>query len=172
MPINNCNRGSYGVYAELSYWLRDYLKVIIGAQANRYETIKELDYVPRYGLVWQITPELNCKIMYSKAFRAPSLNEIGLDYFAMQGNPNLTSEHVTTLDAGVNYYGRKIQAGLNWFHSRISGNIYQDRSGATPTYMNGPKIIHQGIEAEAKYSLTDTLFLEGSTLYQDNKQHD
>jgi outer membrane receptor protein involved in Fe transport len=89
----------------------------------------------------------------------------------MQGNPDCKSEKVNTIDIGVNYFGEQIQGGVNYFVSKQTNIIFQDRSGKfpLPTYDNISEIRVQGVELEGKYHINKEFFLIGSTLYQTNK---
>ncbi|MDZ7262229.1 MAG: TonB-dependent receptor, partial [candidate division KSB1 bacterium] len=170
LPINDASRSSFGFYTQMDYRLQPSLKVIAGFQANKVEKI-DLDVVPRAGLIWYPFSRVNMKALYSQAFRAPSINEIGLKHPAMQGNPNVKSEKVNTIDIGINYQGEQLQGGVNYFFSQQTDIIFQDRSGKfpIPTYNNIGEVTLQGLEFEGKCYLTKSLFLTASLLYQTNK---
>lgn len=166
--ITDGNRYSFGAYAQLDYRLIEKLKLIGGLQANKVEKI-DLNVVPRLGVIWYPFERINVKALYSQAFRAPSINELSISFSQMRGNPNLKPELVSTLDLGVNYHVEQLHAGLNFFHSKMTDIIYQDRSGAFPTYMNGDEVTFQGVEFEGKYYFNRNLLLTGSVLYQENE---
>ena len=170
MAISDEHRTSFGLYTQMDYRLHQNLKAIGGFQANKVENL-DLDVVPRAGLIWSPFSKINIKTLYSQAFRAPSINEFGLNHPAMQGNPQVKSEKVSTIDLGVNFQGEQLQGGINYFYSKLTDIIYQDRSGKyeLPTYDNIGEVEFQGIEVEAKYYLNQAFFLTGSILYQTNK---
>jgi outer membrane receptor protein involved in Fe transport len=170
MPINDDSRTRFGFYTQADYWLQQDIKLIGGLQANKVEGI-DLCVVPRVGFILYPISHINVKVLYSQAFRAPSINELGLDHPAMQGNPDCKSEKVNTIDIGVNYFGEQIQGGVNYFVSKQTNIIFQDRSGKfpLPTYDNISEIRVQGVELEGKYHINKEFFLIGSTLYQTNK---
>ena len=165
--VNDAHRWSFGVYSQMDYKLLKSLKVIGGVQANKVENI-DLDIVPRGGIIWHPVERLDVKALYSQAFRAPSINELGLKHDAMAGNPNLVPEKVNTMDIGMNYQGDKIHLGINFFDSKMTDIIIQDRSGKfpVPTYDNIGEVSIQGVELEGKYYLSRKWFLMGSMLYQ------
>jgi len=173
IPITDDNRSSFGFYTQMDYRLQQNLKLIGGFQANKVENI-DLDIVPRAGIIWYPVAGINVKALYSQAFRAPSINEFALNHPAMQGNPNLIPEKVSTIDLGVNYQGELIQIGVNYFFSKQTDIIFQDRSPAfsLPTYNNIGEVELQGVEFEGKYYINRNLFLTGSMLYQTNKDKD
>jgi len=172
VTINDSSQTSYGVYTQADYSLLENLKLIGGAQANKVENI-DLDVVSRAGVIWHLVPSINFKVLYSEAFRAPSINEIGLNHPAMQGNPNLKPEKVETIDIGLNYSGDQVQCGVNYFFSKQSDVIFQDRVNyAVPTYDNIGEFEIQGFEFEGKYYVNKNLLLIGSALYQTNEDED
>ncbi|MFH1724742.1 MAG: TonB-dependent receptor [Elusimicrobiota bacterium] len=168
--INDSHRTSGRFYAQADYWPHPKIKLLAGLQANKVEHI-DLNVVPRAGVILRPASRINIKALYSQAFRAPSINETGLDHPAMKGNPGLECEKVSTIDIGVNYLGERIQGGVNYFFSKQSGVIFQDRSGkyALPTYDNMDEIEHQGFELEGKSYIRRRFFLTGSALYQKSR---
>ncbi|MBN1781436.1 TonB-dependent receptor [bacterium] len=168
--VSEGNRSSFGIYAQMDYHLLKNIKLIAGFQANKVENI-DLDIVPRGGMIWQPTGRLNVKALYSQAFRAPSINEIGLDFPEMKGNPNLVPEKVHSFDLGMNYQGEQYQLGINYFNSKQTDIVIQNRSGKfpVPTYDNGNEITFSGVEFEGKYYISRSLFITGSLLYQTNE---
>jgi outer membrane receptor for ferrienterochelin and colicins len=166
--ITDGKRYSMGAYAQLDYRLIEKIKLIGGLQANKVEKI-DLNVVPRLGVIWFPIESINVKALYSQAFRAPSINELSINFSQMRGNPDLTPEQVSTIDLGANYHVEKLHAGLNFFYSKMTDLIYQDRSGAFPTYMNGIEVTFQGVEFEGKYYFNRNLLLIGSVLYQENE---
>ncbi len=166
--ITDDYRSSYAGYLQIDYALISWMKIIAGLQANKVEGL-DFDFNPRAGLILYPIENINIKLLYSQAFRAPSINELGINYFAMQGNPNLKPEKVNTFDMGINYAGEKIYASLSGFNSKMTNIIYQDRSDTVPTYNNIGEATIQGVEFETKYYFNKNLFLMASMLYQTSK---
>lgn len=171
VTYTDANRYSLGAYAQVNYRILQSLNVITGLQANKVEEI-DLDVVPRAGLIWNPVTRINVKALYSQAFRAPSINELSINFPEMQGNPDLTPEKVNTLDLGVNYQGEQIQAGVNFFHTQQEDVIFQNRDltvVSAPMYWNGVEVEFTGVEFEGKYYINRNVFLTGSMLYQTNE---
>ncbi|MBN2028913.1 TonB-dependent receptor [bacterium] len=171
VTYTDASRYSIGAYAQLNYQILQSLNVITGVQANKVEGI-DLDIVPRTGLIWNPASRINFKALYSQAFRAPSINELSINFPQMMGNPNLIPEKVSTLDLGMNYQGEQIQVGVNFFHSQQKDVIFQNRDMTVvpaPMYWNGVEVKFMGIELEGKYYVNRNLFLSGSMLYQTNE---
>ena len=166
--VSDDHRSGFGFYSQLDYQLLEQLKVIGGLQANKVENI-DLDLVPRAGLIWYPAPRINVKALYSQAFRAPSINETGLQHPSLSGNPNLTPEKVATTDIGVSYLGASAQVGVNYFHSRQTDIIIPVMDGERGQYGNAGELTFHGVEFEAKYYVDKRLFFTGSMLYQSNE---
>jgi outer membrane receptor protein involved in Fe transport len=160
-------RSSFAGYTQLDYAIANWMKVIAGIQANKVEGL-DFDFNPRAGFIFYPIRNTNIKILYSQAFRAPSINELSINYFAMMGNPNLKPEKVNTFDVGLNYMGENVYAGLSGYYSKMTNIIYQDRSGKypVPTYDNIGEVTIKGVEFETKYYFNKNLFLIASILYQ------
>jgi outer membrane receptor for ferrienterochelin and colicins len=169
--VTDASRFSMGTYAQMDYKLIEKMKLIGGFQANKVEDI-DLNIVPRAGVIWYPFERINVKALYSQAFRAPSINELTIKFSQMRGNPDLVPEKVSTIDFGVNYHEEQIQAGVNFFYSKQTDIIFQDRSGAFPMYNNGTEVTFQGIEFEGKYYINKNVFLTSSILYQTNEDKD
>jgi outer membrane receptor protein involved in Fe transport len=172
--VSDGNRFSVGVYSQADYRLLKTVKLIGGMQANKVENI-DLNIVPRGGVIWYPIERVNLKALYGQAFRAPSINELGLNFPEMKGNPDLVPEKVTTIDIGVNYQGEQIQLGANFFNSKQTEIIFQDRSGTVftaPTYNNGVEITFRGVELEGKYYINRNFLLIGSMLYQTSEDEE
>ncbi len=166
--VSDDSRSVYGLYTQMDYWLRQDMKLIGGLQANKVQNI-DLDIVPRVGIIFYPSSHVNIKTLYSQAFRAPSINEMGINHPAIIGNPDINSEKVNTIDVGVNYYREQFQCGVNYFFSKQTEVIFQDRTNPLIVYGNIGEIEHQGVVLEGKYYATRSLFLTGSALYQTNK---
>lgn len=156
---------SLASYAQIDYRLFESLKLIGGMQANKVENIK-LNVVPRAGLIWYPVSRFNVKALYSEAFRAPSINEVNMNFVGfLLGNPDLEPEKVATIDLSLSYQGEQTQLAVNLFQSKMS-NIVQIYYS---TYENRGNVTYQGAEFEGKYYLNRSLYICGSVLYQTNE---
>jgi outer membrane receptor for ferrienterochelin and colicins len=167
-------RSAIRFYTQASYEPLKSLKFIGGVQVNKVKNLA-WNMSPRAGIIWYPLPVINVKALYSQAFRAPSINEIGLRAPApLQGNPNLRHEQVRTIDIGVSYLGEKVQGGIGCFDSRQSDIVVsQFTPGVIPGFhSNLGKLEIRGVEADVKYYPLREVFLTGSGLYQTNKDQD
>ena len=170
--VSDMSRSSYALYSQLDFWAADNLKLIGGFQANKVRDYN-LNIVPRAGFIWYPVERINIKGLYGQAFRAASVNELSLQYQGFYGNPDVKPEKVSTIDLGVNYMGKKLQGGVNYFRNKqsniITPGLNQD---SVYMYLNRGAITFQGVEAELRYYITKQLFFTGGAMYQENKDAD
>ena len=75
-----------------------------------------------------------------------------------------------TIDIGVNYNKDNLQLGLNYFYSKHTDVIGQDRTDPiVAIWKNLDEIDHWGGEFEGKWYFNKELLLLGSALYQENE---
>lgn len=90
---------------------------------------------PRLGLVWSFPKGFYSKLLYGKAFKAPSLHE--LYYFrknAFYGNPELEPEKIHTGEILIGYnLPGKVYMSINYYYSYASDIVsYLKHSADTP----------------------------------------
>ncbi len=82
---------------------------------------------PRVGLVWDINNQLTSKLMYGKAFRAPSFAEqFTQNNPVVAGNSHLKPETINTFEWALNYRPLSIlSASVNVYYYQINNLIAQ-----------------------------------------------
>jgi outer membrane receptor protein involved in Fe transport len=156
------------VYAQLDHQLSRTLRLIGGVQTNKIGSIP-FNTVPRGGAVWTPSSAISVKALYGQAFRAPSLDENLLNNPGLGGNPNLKPEKIGTFDLGVFFEGKRVQGGIDVFHSTITDNIVNLPGPTRAVYFNFGQVTFNGAEAEGKYYFRRDFFMQGSVLYQVNQ---
>lgn len=127
---------------------------------------------PRLALVWETRYDLTTKLMYGRAFRAPTFGE---QYFMnnplTRGNKNLKPETIDTYELAFDYQPTSRLLGiLSLFHYDINDQIaYVDSGGGTKTAQNVNDVEGQGFEFEAVWQAVDNLHLKSSFSYQRSK---
>jgi iron complex outermembrane receptor protein len=125
---------------------------------------------PRLALVWDATFDLTAKLLYGKAFRAPSfLEQYGINP-ATNGNPNLKPETINTLEEAFSWQARQdTLINLNFFHYQAD-NLIQNVANPAPTpgstYQNTGKQHGNGMELEGVWDASRTVRLTGNYSYQ------
>ena len=126
---------------------------------------------PRLALVWDARLDLTAKLMYGRAFRAPSFSEeYSINNPVFVGNPNLRPETISTLEAAFSWQARSdTQVNLNLFRYAMKDII---RTVANPapapgaTYLNTTGQNGKGMELELVWDAGRNLRLSGSYAYQ------
>lgn len=132
---------------------------------------------PRVALVWNATRALAAKLLYGRAFRAPTFGEQHLQNNpATLGNPDLDAETIDTYELAFDYRPTgALRLALNLFEYRIEGLIDYVRDPAPATSLTAQNARDQrgrGLEAEAEWLATDALRLRANLSYQRSTDED
>jgi len=119
---------------------------------------------PRLALVWQTSYALTTKLLYGRAFRAPSFQELyAVNNPANLGNSSLDPETIDTLELGLDWdAGRGLRAAVNAFYYRMDDIIRfaTDPAPATSaTAQNTGRQTGYGLEAELAWQAARRLRL-------------
>lgn len=127
---------------------------------------------PRAALVWQTTYALTTKLMYGRAFRAPSFSELyNINNPLALGNKRLKPETIDTYELAFNYaHSHWFDAGLNLFHYRMTDVIRF--SSTTGIAENSGVIVGRGFELEARVSPIDSVSVTANYAYQWSEDDD
>jgi outer membrane receptor protein involved in Fe transport len=152
----------YGVFADTE--IRPHAKLILGLGARLdYYDIPEnvwrapsFQVSPRASVIVQALPQLTVRANYGRAFRAPTLMELGINqqmYAAtLIGNPFLRAEKVDTVELALDAWPYKdwLRLTLTGFYNKAANLINQEHlDGATSQFMNIGDAHAAGFEAEA-----------------------
>ncbi|BAW80312.1 TonB-dependent receptor plug [Candidatus Nitrosoglobus terrae] len=128
---------------------------------------------PRVALVWLTRYNLTTKLLYGRAFRAPSFAELyGINNPAILGNPHLQPETVNTVELAFNYRPvEKLSVDLSLFHY-----IWNSMIQFVPDSSNLNSIINiarnvggqtgSGFELGAEWKIRSNLRLLGNYSFQ------
>ena len=126
---------------------------------------------PRVAVVWETAYNLTSKLMYGRAFRAPSFVEsYTVNNPTALGNPNLKPETINTTELAFAWQARPdLKAGLNLFRYRMK-DVIRFAANADPatgnTAQNAGNQRGKGLELEFTWSATTNLRLQGNYAYQ------
>ena len=126
---------------------------------------------PRAALVWQAAYNLTSKLLYGRAFRAPSFAELyNINNPVALGNPKLKPETIDTLELAFDYQVTdKLRTGLNLFHYRMHDIIRfipDPAPASTSTAQNSGDQNGYGLEWEINWSISRTLKLNANYALQ------
>ncbi len=128
---------------------------------------------PRLALVWEARYDLTTKLLYGRAFRPPSFQELyAQNNPANKGNPNLDPETIQTLELVFDYQPvTSFRTILNLFVYEAKDLIEQvpDAVGSGKTAQNTQDQEGYGFELEMDWEITDTLLLKANCALQDSK---
>lgn len=122
---------------------------------------------PRFALAWDINEQLTTKILYGKAFRAPSFTELGSQNNpVLQGNPNLKPEIINTVEWAFDYRPfSSLRTGLNLYYYHID-NLITTPFEQFRMYENFSDQDGYGTELELNWKLSDQWSLGGNYAWQ------
>jgi outer membrane cobalamin receptor len=151
-PVDPVTRNTVAGYAQAKLELLSQVELTAGVRFDWYDDFGE-SINPRAALVYE-TPFASClKVMYGRAFRAPSFLELydrpmpmGL---SAGGDPKLEPETVETLEvAYIQEIVDVAQASVTFFHSGID-NIIEEPMSRLPYRNLGTLSLH-GVELELR----------------------
>ena len=124
---------------------------------------------PRAALVWNTSYNLTSKLLFGRAFRAPSFAEqFNINNPIAVGNEDLDPEVINTYELAFDYvYSNELRTGLNLFYYEM-----QDIIRFTPVAMNTGDQTGHGFEFEFEWNATDKLTLLGNYAYQESEDED
>lgn len=126
---------------------------------------------PRAAIIWQTAFDLTTKLLYGRAFRAPSFAELyNINNPVALGNANLEPETIDTIELAFDYQiSGKARSGLNLFHYKmrdIIRPINDPAPATTVTAQNSGSQSGYGLEWEVSWNITDTVRLIGNYALQ------
>lgn len=126
---------------------------------------------PRAALVWNTSQKLTSKLLYGRAFRAPSFAELfSINNPVALGNPDLEPETINTYEVAFDYSATyDLRTGLNVFYYQIDDLIRflpgPSGTGSRAAQNSGEQTGY-GFELEAEWHLLESLSLAGHYAFQ------
>jgi outer membrane cobalamin receptor len=158
------------LFAQDDWAISDVISIITGIRYDDYEEFGDV-VSPRAGMIWQVSQQSTCKLLYGHAFRAPSYVErFTINNPAYIGNPELKPETIDTIEGSV--------AG-KWFRMEWDTGIYYSKYNdiivlgekPSPTepaqYINRDNATAKGIELSLARQLTKSVKASANYVYQD-----
>ncbi len=146
--------------------LGDKVNLIAGVRYSFNEHYGNI-FTPRGGFVFKITKNINSKILYGNAFRAPNLFEKYWAFGTTFGSEDLTPEGINTFEFAVDYTKNNFSSKVNYFYNISSDLIGRElQADNTTKYVNlSGKSTTQGFETEIRYRNNNLdAFLKGAYL--------
>ncbi|MCX8996619.1 TonB-dependent hemoglobin/transferrin/lactoferrin family receptor [Rhizobiaceae bacterium BDR2-2] len=141
-------------------------------------------FSPKLLASYDVTPELQVFAQWSTAYRAPTVNELYLNFsnissgYAVLGNSDLKPETSNGFEIGAKYEGDDLTAGLNLFHNRYRNYILNESTttdlftspwtggqGTLFQYRNVARVEISGVEAKIRKEFANGFFTHASLAY-------
>lgn len=148
-------------------------------------------FSPKILATYDLTPELQLFAQYSTAYRAPSINELYLNFsntaygYAVTGNSDLDPETSQGFEVGAKYASDDLTGSVNLFHNKYKNfieqytttsslytNPFTGGAGTLYTYRNRANVEISGIEAKVRKDLANGFFTHASVAYTYGKDTD
>ncbi len=169
------DRKNYYAFVQDEWQFAQNWQLVSGLRYDYYADFGET-VNPRAALVWATTDNLTTKLLYGRAFRAPSLNEqYAANNPVLVGNDDLDPETIDTLELALAYQATsRLYYGINVFYYEIDDLINAEPiAGPVATqYQNSGKRKGHGGELEMTYQLLDNLNLAANYAYQTAEDQD
>jgi len=124
---------------------------------------------PLLGVVWQTNPNLVTKLLYGKAFRAPSLEELYTSTGTAVGNAKLKPETIHTTELAWEYRPKKtLEVNFNMFYYQIENVILLKPSSiiGKSQFQNTGKNKGYGFALDGSWQLHPQWKLTGNYAFQ------
>lgn len=162
------DRSIFYAFAQDEWTLAADWKLTGGVRYDHYSDFGDTTN-PRLALVWNTRHDLTTKLLYGRAFRAPSFSELyNINNPVAQGNEDLKPETINTYELAFNYeYSTELQMGLNIFHYRMN-DVIRFLPSDTGSFQatNSDAIEGHGLELEARYYPSDDIRIIGNYAFQ------
>ncbi len=169
--IGRADRTFKAFYLENLVDVTEKLRLTLGGRYDHYSDFGG-SFNPRASIIWEFADNYDFKLLYARAFRAPSFYELyNILPFAM-GNPSLDPEVIDSYEAALNARVTKNLAfQFTIFHNEIKDNIVEVHETSMIQFDNTDKISINGFEIEGRYNLGRGSYLQCNYTYQHSYDH-
>lgn len=165
------DRKNYYAFGQDEWQIANSLQLTTGL---RYDYFSDFGSTvnPRLALIWANTSDITTKLLYGRAFRAPSISELFVTSNPIQlGNPRLKPELIDTYELALSHKASEyLLYSINVYHYQINDYIVLIPTGLGSNQMqNSGKRHGQGLGLEMDYSPLDNLRIVANYSYQISK---
>jgi outer membrane receptor for ferrienterochelin and colicins len=148
------------IYAQDVHYFTDNLSLTLGGRLD-FDSEVDQSINPRIGLVWEPSNKSSVKLLYGKAYRAPTANEQYKIMGADMGNAALKHEEINTAELVFAHQFEKFYAQTSLFYNVLDNLVVRQKTEEDPniiSYFNTGQNISYGVEFESKYKITNNLY--------------
>jgi len=160
-------RTSYHLFAQDEWQFSDNWQLVTGVRYDDYSDFGDT-VNPRAALIWATTDSITTKLLYGRAFRAPSIAELFVTSNpVVLGNPELGPETIDTYELAISQQvNREWLYSVNLFYYTIDDYIDFVPSAGGNIAQNIGERTGKGGEFELQYDPTTDLRLLANYAYQ------
>lgn len=167
------DRTNYHIFAQDEWLLAKNWQLTTGIRYDHYSDFGDTTN-PRLALVWATTDAITTKLLYGRAFRAPSIAELFVTSNPVSlGDANLDPETIDTFEFA---WSHQVSSALNYtantYYYKIEDLITLVQKGSNKQWQNTSKRTGHGAEIEINYQATENLRLLTNYAYQKSKDED
>jgi len=162
LTYDNPTRENSALFVQDRLQLRRDLRWDIGLRFDSYSQVGDA-FSPRSSLVWSAAANTDLKLMYARAFRAPSIGELfNSPYNQDVGNPALNPETIDTVEFAWSQRISNAESTITLYHSEVADGIdplnLRRVTGSNYEYpMNRSELNYAGVEWELLWQTTESL---------------
>jgi outer membrane receptor protein involved in Fe transport len=149
-------RTIFGAYFQDSWAPASRVSVTGGLRFDHLSDIAKAEVDPRLSLVVRLPRHFSVKLLYGRAFRAPSFRELYFNLPNLQGNPELKPVTAQTLEAALSFSSSGFDVSATPFLTLLRDPIITEGRFSFTSYqrlVNGPDVNIRGLEFELKRRL-------------------
>jgi iron complex outermembrane receptor protein len=168
--LSDTHRSIWSLMLQDEWQIADDWQLTAGVRYDHYSDFGNT-VNPRFALVWDINEQLTSKLLYGKAFRAPSFTELGTQNNPiLLGNPNLKPEVINTVEWAFDYRPfSSLRTALNFYYYHINDLITTTpfkNNNSISQYNNFGNQDGYGSELELNWKLSEQWNLSGNYAWQ------
>lgn len=166
------NRNDWYVFMQDAWAFQPNWELTAGVRYDEYSDFgKTIN--PRLAMVWQMLPDLTTKLLYGRAFRAPSHSELRVtNSVVAHGNPDLKPEIMETWELAFDHRATdNLHFALNLFFYEITDKVLFVLTSPDSEVLSAVNIGAQkghGLEFEARWKMSNRTNLLFNYAYQNS----
>lgn len=168
--VADVDRRLFSLFAQDTWNPVPALGITAGLRYDRYNDFGDT-VNPRAAVVWRLPRDLSLKLLYGRAFRAPSFLELFTTIPAFSGNPDLKPVTINTVELALGYKRRNVRVSGNAYANYLRNSIVLDPPDVTGTasFTNIEGIDAKGFELEYEQTVGRDHSLRLAYAYQHSK---
>ncbi len=166
--LPNSQRSIWSVALQDEWQISPNWSLTAGVRYDHYSDFGST-FNPRFALVWNVSEQLNAKLLYGRAFRAPGFLEQKQNSQLFLGNSDLEPEKIETVELAFDYRPiNRLRLASNFYFYTIDdliGTVGQSKNGVK-TAANTLGQTGYGAEFEWDWAFYEQWSLKGNYAWQ------